>query len=223
MLRNRLTINDIMSKLKNPAVWFHGLASAFIGGGMAAVSAGLAANAIAPGQFDVQYNLANMLKLMFAVFAISGITSASAYLKQSPLPPIEIDDKPASPLPLPMGLLLASCLLLTAGCQTLFDTTVTIKDVGEVIRKEYVALYDAGAITPENHAQAERAWANYQLAMRTLRIALEASVTAGETPDTVDKLRAAKGAIQPLLDLITPLLARQRSDTLTRNLNAATP
>ena len=95
-------------------------------------------------------------------------------------------------------LLICTILVFGTGCQTVFDTTVTIKDVGETIRREYVALYDAGHVTPEQHARAERVWADYQAAMRGLRIALEASVTAGETPDTAPKLRAAKVAITPL-------------------------
>jgi hypothetical protein len=67
--------------------WFYGLAAAVIGGGAGAVSAGFAAPLIAPGQFGVGGDPGwNNLKLMFAVFVISGIVSAAAYLKQSPLP-----------------------------------------------------------------------------------------------------------------------------------------
>lgn len=67
--------------------WLYGLIAATIGGGAGAISAGFAAPMIAPGQFGVGGDPGwNNLKLMAAVFVISGIVSAAAYLKQSPLP-----------------------------------------------------------------------------------------------------------------------------------------
>lgn len=67
--------------------WFYGLAAAGIGGGAGAVAAGFAAPVIAPGQFGVGGNPGwNSLKLMAAVFIVSGALAVAFYLKQSPLP-----------------------------------------------------------------------------------------------------------------------------------------
>lgn len=74
---------------KNPLVWLAGIIAAFIGGGASSVSAGIAANVIAPGQFDLTYNWQNTLKLMAVTFLISGLLSAFQKLSKSPLPEIE--------------------------------------------------------------------------------------------------------------------------------------
>lgn len=79
--------------LKNPLVWLHGLLAALIGGGSSGVMAGMAAMGLAPDKFDLQTNLPNTLKMIGAVFIMSGVISVFTYLKQSPLPPIE-EDKP---------------------------------------------------------------------------------------------------------------------------------
>ncbi len=70
--------------------WAHGLFAAFIGGGATAATA---QSGIALAQTaGVEVHLMD-LKTLGIVFVSSGIYSAMAYLKQSPLPP-EADDDP---------------------------------------------------------------------------------------------------------------------------------
>lgn len=64
-----------MKSIKN---WAHGLVSALIGGAASSISAGM----IDPETFNVNDGLTNVLKLA----AVSGIVTAAAFLKQSPLP-----------------------------------------------------------------------------------------------------------------------------------------
>jgi len=80
----------------NWANWFYGFMAALIGGGAAAVTAGVSASMLAPGQFNLETGHAawSMLKLMGLCFAMNGIISSMAYLKQSPLPAPEPDPKP---------------------------------------------------------------------------------------------------------------------------------
>lgn len=66
--------------------WLYGLLAAFIGGGAASVSAGLAAIGITPEQYNLAGGLRHTLSLMGVTFLVSGLVSASAFLKQSPLP-----------------------------------------------------------------------------------------------------------------------------------------
>lgn len=66
--------------------WLYGLASAFIGGGASAITAGVSAIGIDPDHFNLQQGVWHTLELMGAVFIISGALSAFAYLKQSPVP-----------------------------------------------------------------------------------------------------------------------------------------
>lgn len=70
-----------MSNLKSPKIWLHGLFAAFIGGAATAVSCLV----VEPATFNFAAGLSSTLK----VAAVSGLISAAAYLKQSPLPPIE--------------------------------------------------------------------------------------------------------------------------------------
>ena len=67
--------------LKNPFVWLHGLGAAIITGAASA----LTASAVAPETF----NFGSGLKKLAILAAVNGITGAAAYLKNSPLPPIE--------------------------------------------------------------------------------------------------------------------------------------
>ena len=65
--------------------WLYGLGSGFIGGGAAAVSAGVAEGFTDPQHADIHH----LFYLMGVTFLASGIFSAVAFLKQSPLPPQE--------------------------------------------------------------------------------------------------------------------------------------
>ena len=77
------------------ARWAHGLVASFIGGGAGAVTAGITASMLAPGQFNLHETDAvwNMFKLMYWTFGLNGMLSAFLYLKQSPLPPWEDGDE----------------------------------------------------------------------------------------------------------------------------------
>ena len=66
--------------------WLHGLISAFIGGGAAAVSASVSASLIAPETFNFHGGIWHLLEIILGTFGVNGILTACAYLKQSPLP-----------------------------------------------------------------------------------------------------------------------------------------
>lgn len=121
----------------------------------------------------------------------------------------------------PLSLWLLVGVLSLSGCASLFDTVVTIKDVGDAVSREYAQLYKQGLITPEQDAKAEAAHAAYREAMAGLAITLEAAKASGDNSTVPAKLRAAKQAIDPLLDLITPLLTKQRANTLEQQLTKA--
>jgi hypothetical protein len=73
----------------NTKVWMHGLGAAFIG----AAASSLGAIMVAPDRF----NLNSLMGLRNVVLAsvFSGVSSAAAYLKASPLPPLNqvVEDK----------------------------------------------------------------------------------------------------------------------------------
>jgi hypothetical protein len=71
-----------MTKLKHVGTWVHGLISAFIGGAVTAV-ADIGSDLILEGSVTL-----NVKKLGLKALVGGGLL-AIAYLKQSPLPPIE--------------------------------------------------------------------------------------------------------------------------------------
>lgn len=73
---------------QNVEAWAWGLASGFIGGGASAVTASFSAAAITPEQYNLKAGLSHFVELFIVTFFVSGILSAMAYLRQSPLPPL---------------------------------------------------------------------------------------------------------------------------------------
>lgn len=69
--------------------WLHGLGAAFIGGGSSAVSAGFSVAILDPNKFNFSSGAWSLIQMMFVTFLVSGILTAFAYLKQSPIPPEE--------------------------------------------------------------------------------------------------------------------------------------
>jgi hypothetical protein len=79
-------MRSTISRLSSPRVWFHGLASAFIGGAASAILADQGVTIM--HRFGVKVDVLSANQLLS--FCISGgITTAAAYLKKSPLPPIQ--------------------------------------------------------------------------------------------------------------------------------------
>lgn len=74
--------------------WLRGLIAAFIGGGASAVSGGIALGFDDGKDFNIQQP-GHLLRIMGSMFVVSGVISAVAYLKQSPIPP--------DPLPEPLA------------------------------------------------------------------------------------------------------------------------
>ena len=142
------------------------------------------------------------------------------FLKQSPLP--EDNDKGNGIADKVTGLLLIGVLSVAlSGCGTLYTNIVTMKKVGDSISMEYAQLYKAGLISPEQDAKAEAAHAEYREAMGVLATALEAAQVSGDASDVPGKLRAAKQAITPMLNLISPLLSNSKANTLQKQLTTA--
>jgi len=76
--------------------WLYGLGSGFIGGGAGAVSAVFVAAVQTPEKYNFgrsEHGLQHVLVLMLGTFLVSGVLTAFAYLKQSPLPVIEDNGK----------------------------------------------------------------------------------------------------------------------------------
>lgn len=69
--------------------WRHGLFSGFIGGAASAIDSGLALVIVAPDKFNLHDGLGRTVFTVAILGLLSGVKFAFAYLKQSPLPPLE--------------------------------------------------------------------------------------------------------------------------------------
>jgi hypothetical protein len=71
-----------MARFKNPAMWLHGLFSAFIGGSVTVV-ADVVADAVMDGSVAMNFKKLGLKAL------VGGAVLAAAYLRKSPLPELE--------------------------------------------------------------------------------------------------------------------------------------
>lgn len=71
--------------------WVYGLVSGFLGGFWSSVDSGLAVMVIGPKEFNLDDKLGKTLIAMGVLGVLAGSKIAAAYLKQSPLPPLNGD------------------------------------------------------------------------------------------------------------------------------------
>jgi len=80
------------TRFKDPKAWFLGLCAGVFGAFWGAVESGLALPAIDSDVFNYGPGLHHTLKGIIIFAALSAVKVAATYLKQSPIPPIEITD-----------------------------------------------------------------------------------------------------------------------------------
>lgn len=71
--------------------WLYGLAAGFIGGASTSIDSGLVIMIAEPKAFNLDANVIKTLGTMASIGALAGLKVAVAYLKQSPLPPMDGD------------------------------------------------------------------------------------------------------------------------------------
>lgn len=79
--------------------WFYGLASGFLGGMWTSIDSGLIVMIAAPNEFNFGEGTLKTLGVMTIIGILAGAKVAVAYMKQSPLPPMEGDTQIISKQP----------------------------------------------------------------------------------------------------------------------------
>jgi len=76
----------------NTKIWLHGLGAALIGGGATSVVSAFGASMIDSAKFNLQsaHGVASTFGLMGITFLCGGILNTMFYLKQSPLPVVQV-------------------------------------------------------------------------------------------------------------------------------------
>lgn len=118
-------------------------------------------------------------------------------------------------------LLLLVFTLGLIGCATLNKAVVTVTSVVDVAMTDWAKASVAGKTTPELDAKVKAAHLEYRRVCGELVPIYEASIAAGDSPKAADVLKSLRAAVDPLMDLILPLVTTTEAQTLTKNLNKA--
>jgi len=76
---------------RNQRKWWYGLGAGFLGGLWGSIDSGLAVMVMAPKEFNLDDKLWHTFTAMGVLGLLDGVKVAVAYLKQSPLPPMNGD------------------------------------------------------------------------------------------------------------------------------------
>lgn len=172
--------------------WFHGLIGGIIGGSATAGTTWLAMAGAKSAGLDVpELNW----KALGVILVSGAVTSALAYLKQSPLPPVE-DEPTVSKSVLPLLLIGALCFspVVTTGCKTPTNVATisyrTLADTQIVVDKAmrvYGKLCAQGKVSVSRQSEIDSAHAQYRIAFRIAVVSAATDYT-NLTPDTVQTL-----------------------------------
>lgn len=117
--------------------------------------------------------------------------------------------------------MLAMTVLLTA-CNTLNKATVTLVEAEDAVMKEWARLHNDRATTPEIDLKVISAHTKFEEAKLIAAIALRNYQDGGDQADYIRALNVVRAAVDPILALIQPLLAQERSAQLQTQVRAAT-
>lgn len=157
-----------------------------------------------------------LMTLFGVVWGIVAARQASA-AKSAAVP------APRSSIPL-MGLGaigLAAVLSLTA-CATTSRAIVTVTSVVDVAMKDWAKASAAGQTTPDLDAKVIAAHDHYRAVCGSLAQILEAAQANGDQATAVNALQTLRAAVDPLLELIGPLVSPAEAQRLNTQLNTAT-
>lgn len=164
----------------------------------------------------IYYNRANLTPetLMVAATAILGgiglifardnnVSSAAIVQKQED----KAAEKNSMPPGLPIWIIAFAVLSLgLGGCLTVNKATVTLTSVVDAGMKDWAQASAAGRSTPELDAKVIAAHNRYRQTCGALVPIYEAAAASGQAPDATSVLTTLRASVDPLMDLILPLL-----------------
>lgn len=173
--------------------WFHGLVGGIIGGSATAGTSWLAMAGAKSAGIDVP---ALNWQALGVILLSGAVTSALAYLKQSPLPPVEDDTTIISKSTLPLLLIGALCISTPAftACKTpssvaaiSYRTLASTQIVVDRAMKTYGRLCAQGKVSVSRQAQIDQAHAQYRIAFR-IAVVSASTDYSNLVPDSVQVL-----------------------------------
>jgi hypothetical protein len=214
---------------QNTRLWLHGLGAAFIGGGATSLSTVL----VAPDRFNMT-SLSGFEHLL-TVAIVAGIVSAAGYLKQSPLPSLQIEQKTTEKADSTVTETTVKAGTLVALIAALFLGSISLAGCSDFERKTFQTLSASKAVIDQAQADYEagkvpKTQASYD-AINKAKDAQAAAVKAFQQYQTVKlivksggDLPAQEQAVSQALAQLGPLVAavKQLYTTKTAEVNSGT-
>lgn len=130
---------------------------------------------------------------------------------------------PKSSIPLMgLGAIGLAAVLSLSACATTSRAIVTVTSVVDVAMQDWAKASVAGQTTPDIDAKVIAAHDHYRAVCGRLAQILEAAQANGDQPAAAATLQTLRAAVDPLLELIGPLVSPAEAQRLNTQLNTAT-
>jgi len=121
-------------------------------------------------------------------------------------------------------LITVAVTLLLAGCGTIFKAAIALTDIDDSLMREWATLHNDGKTSDDFDRKVMQAQATFKSSCAIAAAALRAYDAGGNKADYIKALEAARSAIGPIIDLLTPYLTQQKvSQYKTSVSNAVKP
>ena len=117
-----------------------------------------------------------------------------------------LEDRYTATVLLVLALLALLVVIFTAGCASVNQTTVTLTSVVDSAMKNWAQASVAGQTSPALDAQVKAAHEQYRAVCGAIVPVYETALANGQAPDAAAVLRTLRAAVDPLLNLLVPLL-----------------
>lgn len=97
--------------------------------------------------------------------------------------------------------------MLLAGCGTLYKAAIALTDIDDSLMKEWATLHNDGKTSEDLDRKVMKAQATFKSSCSVAAAALRAYDAGGNKADYIKTLEAARSAIGPIIDLLTPHLS----------------
>lgn len=115
-------------------------------------------------------------------------------------------------------------MLITVGCNTIYSSAVTLTEVEDAVMRQWARLHNDRLTTADIDIRVNAAHENFNKLRLTAAIALRAYQAGGDKANYIKALEAARAAIDPLFEILQPLLTPDTTKTLkSQALNASKP
>lgn len=112
-------------------------------------------------------------------------------------------------------------LLITVGCNTLYTSAVTLTEAEDAVMKQWATLHNDHMTTADIDLKVMNAHENFNKARIAAAIALRAYKAGGDKSNYIKALEAARAAIDPLFNILQPLLTPDTTKTLKTKVASA--